>query len=102
MFISGQKLFLYPSFENLTTYFTIMEGFQHDFSEEDIKKALMVIFSLGENAFASIEKGQTCGYVRFHEENTAIKLMAKMKENLAKSEIFRIKSAAIDLRVLEG
>ena len=102
MFISGQKLFLYPSFENLTTYFTIMEGFQHDFSEEDIKKALMETFNFGENVFASIEKGQTCGYVRFQEENTAIKLVAKMKEKLAKSEIFRIKGAAIDLRVLEG
>ena len=79
-----------------------MEGFKHDFSEENIKKTLMETFSLGENAFASIEKGQTCGYVRFQEENTAIKLVAKMKENLAKSEIFRIKGAAIDLRVLEG
>ena len=79
-----------------------MEGFKHEFSEEDIKKTLMKTFCVGENIFASIEKGQTCGYVRFHEENTAIKLVAKMKENLAKSEIFRIKSAAIDLRVLEG
>ena len=58
MCISGQKLFLYPSFENLTTYFTIMEGFQDDFSEEDIKKALMETFNFGENVFASIEKGQ--------------------------------------------
>ena len=79
-----------------------MEGFKHDSSEQDIKKALMESFGVQKNAFASIEKGQTCGYVRFHEENTAIELLAKMKENLAKSEIFRIKGAAIDLRVLEG
>ena len=79
-----------------------MKGFKQNFSEEDVKKALMETFSFGENAFASIEKGQTCGYVRFHEENTAIKLVAKMKENLAKSDIFRIKGAAIDFRVLEG
>ena len=79
-----------------------MEGFKHDFSEEDIKKGVMETFGVGENAFVSIEKGQTCGYVRFREENTAIKLVAKMKENLAKSEIFRIKGAAIDFRVLGG
>ena len=29
-------------------------------------------------------------------------LVAKMKENMAKSEVFRIKGAAIDFRILEG
>ena len=79
-----------------------MKGFEHDFSEEDIKKTLMETFSFGENAFASIEKGQTCGYVRFHEENTAVKLVAKMKERLSKSEMLKIKDAEINFRVLEG
>ena len=79
-----------------------MEGFKHDFSEEDIKKGVMETFGVGENAFVSIEKGQTCGYVRFHEENTAIKLVAKMIRNLGKSKMLKIKGAEIIFRVLEG
>ena len=79
-----------------------MEGFENDTSEEDIKEALIETFDVQAEAFALIEKGETCGYVRFHKENAAIELVAKMKENLGTSKKLKIKGAEIDFRVLEG
>ena len=79
-----------------------MEGFESDTRKEDIKEALMENFEVEDNAFALIEKGETCGYVKFHEENAAIELVAKMKENLGTSKKLKIKGADIDFRVLEG
>ena len=73
-----------------------MEGFENDTSEKDIKEALFEKFDVKDEAFALIEKGETCGYVRFHKENAAIELVAKMNEKL------KIKGAEIDFRVLEG
>ena len=79
-----------------------MEGFENDTSEKDIKKALIETSNLMLNNIALIEKGETCGYVRFHKENGAIELAAKMKENLGTSQKLKIKGAEIDFRVLEG
>ena len=79
-----------------------MEGFENDTSEKDIKKALIETSNLMLNNIALIEKGDSCGYVRFHEENAAIELAAKMKENLGTSQKLKIKGAEIDFRVLEG
>ena len=79
-----------------------MEGFENDTSEKDIKKALIETSNLMLNNIALIEKGDSCGYVRFHEENAAIELVAKMKENLGESKKLKIKGAEIDFRVLEG
>ena len=79
-----------------------MEGFENDTSEKDIKKALIETSNLMLNNIALIEKGDSCGYVRFHEENAAIELVAKMKENLGTSQKLKIKGAEIDFRVLEG
>ena len=79
-----------------------MDGFENDTSEEDIKEALIETFDIKAEAFASIEKGETCGYVRFHEENAAVELVAKMNENLGTSKKLKIKGAEIDFRVLEG
>ena len=73
-----------------------MEGFENDTSEKDIKKALIESSNLMLNNIALIEKGETCGYVRFHKENAAIELVAKMNEKL------KINGAEIDFRVLEG
>ena len=79
-----------------------MEGFENDTSEKDIKEALFEKFNVKDEAFALIEKGETCGYVRFHKENAAIELVAKIKENLGTSKKLKIKGAEIDFRVLEG
>ena len=79
-----------------------IEGFENDTSEKDIKKALITTSNLMLNNIALIEKGETCGYVKFHEENAAIELVAKMKENLGESKKLKIKGAEIDFRVLEG
>ena len=79
-----------------------MEGFTHDTREIDIQKLLMDTFDVKEKEFASIKKGQTCGYVRFHDKETAIKLVAKINEYLGKSEMFSVKGADIDFRILEG
>ena len=79
-----------------------MEGFENDISEKDIKKALIEASNLMLNNIALIEKGETCGYVRFHEENAAVELVAKMNENLGTSKKLKIKGAEIDFRVLEG
>ena len=79
-----------------------MEGFENDTSEKDIKEALFEKFYVKDEAFALIEKGETCGYVRFHEENAAVELVAKMNENLGTSKKLKIKGAEIDFRVLEG
>ena len=79
-----------------------MEGFENDTSEKDIKKALIETSNLMLNNIALIEKGETCGYVRFHKENAAIELVAKMNENLGTSKKLKIKGAEIDFRVLEG
>ena len=79
-----------------------MEGFENDTSEKDIKKALIETSNLMLNNIALIEKGDSCGYVRFHEENAAIELVAKMNENLGTSKKLKIKGAEIDFRVLEG
>ena len=79
-----------------------MEGFENDTSEKDIKEALFETFDVKDEAFALIEKGETCGYVRFHKENAAIELVAKMKENLEQSKKLKIKGAEIEFRVLDG
>ena len=79
-----------------------MEGFTRDTREIDIQKLLMDTFDVKEKEFASIKKGQTCGYVRFHDKETAIKLVAKINEYLGKSEMFSVKGADIDFRILEG
>ena len=79
-----------------------MEGFENDTSEKDIKEALFEKFYVKDEDFALIEKGETCGYVRFREENAAIELVAKMNENLGTSKKLKIKGAEIDFRVLEG
>ena len=79
-----------------------MEGFENDTSEKDIKEALIETFDVKDEAFALIEKGETCGYVRFREENAAIELVAKMNENLGTFRKLKIKGAEIDFRVLEG
>ena len=63
-------------FEKGATLF--MEGFTHDTREIDIQKLLMDTFDVKEKEFASIKKGQTCGYVRFHYKETAIELVAKI------------------------
>ena len=79
-----------------------MDGFKNDTSEKDIKETLIETFDIEAEAFALIEKGETCGYVRFHEENAAIELVAKMNENLGTFKKLKIKGAEIDFRVLEG
>ena len=79
-----------------------MEGFENDTSEKDIKKALIETSNLMLNNIALIEKGDSCGYVRFHEENAAIELVAKMNVNLGTFRKLKIKGAEIDFRVLEG
>ena len=79
-----------------------MEGFTRDTREIDIQKLLMDTFDVKEKEFASIKKGQTCGYVRFHDKETAIRLVAKINEYLGKSEMFSVKGADIDFRILEG
>ena len=79
-----------------------MEGFENDTSEKDIKKALIETSNLMLNNIALIEKGETCGYIRFHEDNAAVELVAKMNENLGTSKKLKIKGAEIDFRVLEG
>ena len=79
-----------------------MDGFENDTSEKDIKKALIETSNLMLNNIALIEKGDSCGYVRFHEENAAIELVAKMKENLEQSKKLKIKGAEIEFRVLDG
>ena len=62
----------------------------------------MDTFDVKEKEFASIKKGQACGYVRFHDKETAIKLVAKINEYLGKSEMLKVKGADIDFRILEG
>ena len=79
-----------------------MEGFTRDTREIDIQKLLMDTFDVKEKEFASIKKGQTCGYVRFHDKETAIKLVAKINECLGKSEMLSVKGAEINFRILEG
>ena len=59
-------------------------------------------FDVKEKEFASIKKGQACGYVRFHDKKTAIELLAKINEYLGKSEMLKVKGADIDFRILEG
>ena len=59
-----------------------MKGFKNDTTKLNISKAFWETFEIEDKAFASIENGQKCGYVIFHEENAAIELMAKIKQKL--------------------
>ena len=79
-----------------------MEGFKNDTRKKDIKKALMVHFDVEGEVFASIKKEQTCCYVRFREENAAVKLVTKIEENVGQSKMLKIKELDIKVRVLEG
>ena len=62
----------------------------------------MDTFNVKEKEFASIKKGQACGYVRFHDKKTAIELLAKINEYLGKSEMLKVKGVDINFRILEG
>ena len=79
----------------------ILARFKNDTTEKDIQKVLMEIFGVENEAFESIKKGQTCGYVRFHERSEAINLVAKVNEKNI-SKMLKIKSAYVDFRILEG
>ena len=79
-----------------------MEGFKNDTRKKDIKEALMVHFDVEGEVFASIKKEQTCCYVRFREENAAVKLVTKIEENVGQSKMLKIKELDIKVKVLEG
>ena len=82
-----------------------MKGFEKGTSKEDIKRVLMKTFGFEEKALVSIETGnngnksQSCGYVIFCKENAANELLAKIT---GRSEMFKIKGADINCKVVEG